>query len=501
MGNSVHPGLGNTLLRGAGLAGLSRFGAVIEIATQALFIWLVGVASFGLYASLWAGVVLASTVADFAMTASLQRVVPKLDNPSAHAAVKLAMMISLVGATLVALVLTFRPDLVSTHFAAAAEDAERLPAYVSIFVWALPVWMFVEIATSALRARKAFGPEIRVRVFWEQVMRMACALTFYAGGAGNFSLIAAHLTSLVLAAAMCVSLLRRYYDLPTLLSAPIEKRLAREIVLTGAALFPSNLARRMLIHGPALALSFLLPGRHGAEAAGLFDVARRISTVPYFVRQSFEYVLAPLSAESANVRPSEVASLYGLATRIISALVLPLSTFLVFASPDVLSVYRSEVSAALPLLVILIVGRAFDAVAGPAQTVVEMTGNRRLPLINSALGIAVWLLLLFLLVPTGRGVGMAVAVAAATAITAWAAVVELRCLHGWRAMKGLWRCLAIAALESVIMAIGVAVLAGVLRFAFLIVVWVVSTWIALRWGLEREDRHAFGSWATRLRLL
>ena len=48
-----------------------------------------------------------------------------------------------------------------------------------MFAWALPLWTFIEIATSAARARRAFGPEIRLRIFWEQIARILFAVGFF----------------------------------------------------------------------------------------------------------------------------------------------------------------------------------------------------------------------------------------------------------------------------------------------------------------------------------
>jgi O-antigen/teichoic acid export membrane protein len=299
---------------------------------------------------------------------------------------------------------------------------------------------------------------------------------------------------------LCLLLLRRYFDLADMLRAPIDRELAARLLLTGAALFPSNLARRTLIHGPALALNLLLPGGQGAAAAGLFEVARRIATVPYLVRQSFEYVLAPLSAEKAGSPRADVSRLYGLATRMTCALVLPLSVFLIFAARDVLSIYRPEVMAALPLLIILVVGRTCDAVAGPAQTVVEMTGNRALPVLNNALGVAVWFALMIWLVPAVGGAGMAVAVASATAVTAWAAVLELRYLTESGAMRRLWRCLVIACAAGGAMAAIDTLSIAPIRLAALVTVWLSASWMSLRWALDRQDKLALGGLAARLRI-
>ncbi len=144
----------------------------------------------------------------------------------------------------------------------------------------------------------------------------------------------------------------------------------------------------------------MLPGARGAAAAGLFEIARRISTVTHFVRQAFQYVLAPLSSAQARVDRAAIAPLYGFASRVSTALVVPLGGLLIFAGSDILSVYRDEAAAALPVLWVLVVARVIEAIVGPASTIVEMTGHRGLPILNSIIGAVLWAVL-------GAGFGIA----------------------------------------------------------------------------------------------
>src|SRR5688572_11395878 len=79
--------------RGAGLAGLARAGALIEAVAQALYTWLFGLATYGLYVVLWGAVNLTSNIVDLAMTHALQRVVPTESDEGRHGAVKAALII------------------------------------------------------------------------------------------------------------------------------------------------------------------------------------------------------------------------------------------------------------------------------------------------------------------------------------------------------------------------------------------------------------------------
>jgi O-antigen/teichoic acid export membrane protein len=488
--------------RGAGLAGLARMGALIEAVSQPLYTWLFGLATYGIYVVLWGAVNLVANVIDFSMTSALQRVVPNEGDEGAHAAVKFALLVSVLPAILFALAVSLLAGRVAAVFSAAPEDAARLPQAVAMFVWALPLWTFIEVATSAARAKRAFGPEIRLRIFWEQVARIAFALGFFLLGARSIGLMAAHLCSLALTALLAVRLLGRYYDLGLLLRAPIRAPLARSVFVTGLALLPSNLSRRLLIDAPPVVLNLMLPGARGASAAGLFEIARKISTVPHIVRQAFQYVLGPLSSAQARVDRAAIAPLYRFASRVSTALVVPLGGLLIFAGADILSVYRPEVRDALPLLWILVAARVFEAIVGPAATIVEMTGHRLLPLLNSVVGVALWAGLAFLLTPRLGSLGMAIAVAAGTLVSAYAATIELRISDRLSPFdRKLFQGLAVAAAGFALMAGAEALTGGPARFASVLLLWAATSWLALRYGLTREDRLALGGLSRRLRLV
>ena len=152
--------------RGAGLAGLSRAGALIEALAQPLYTWLFGIATYGIYVVLWGAVSLVTNIVHLSMPLALQRVVPTRDDEeAAHGAVKLALHgRGACPSLLIALLVTLNAGAVASIFSAAPEDAERLPTAIALFVWALPLWTFIEVAT----VRRPRPPRLRAR-------RSACA--------------------------------------------------------------------------------------------------------------------------------------------------------------------------------------------------------------------------------------------------------------------------------------------------------------------------------------
>jgi O-antigen/teichoic acid export membrane protein len=490
------------LARGAGLAGLARGGAVIEAVAQPLFTWMFGIATYGIYVVLWGVINFLSNLIDLGMTAALQRTVPAADEEASHGLVKAALLIGCVPATLIALIISLNAETVAAIFSTAPEDRAALPSMIAIFAWALPLWTFIEIATAAARARRAFGPEIRLRIFWEQVARIGFALLFFAVGFQSRGLILAHLCSLAVTAALCIPLLGRYYDLKRIAGASIPAALARTQLGTGLALQPTALARRLLIDAPSVVLNLMLPGAAGATAAGLFEIARKLSTVPLIVKQAFHYVMAPISAAQARADRAQIGHLYRFASRVSTALVIPLSGLLVFAGPDILSVYRPEAAAALPLLAVLVASRAWEAIIGPAQPVIETLGHRGLPLLNSFLAVAAWAMLATALVPLLGAMGMAIAVATGTTIIAVMASIELRVTEGLAPFdRALLRGLVITLAGVACMALVGMSVGGVLRFSCIVLLWAATSWAALRWGLKHDDIQALGGLGRRLRLL
>jgi O-antigen/teichoic acid export membrane protein len=488
--------------RGAGLAGLSRATALIDAVAQPLYIALYGLPTYGIWVALWATVNFAENLVDLSLTSALQRIVPTEDDEAAHSAVKAALLLTVLPAALIALIVTLNAGWVASLFSAAAEDRANLPFAVALFAWALPLWTFIEIATSAARARRAFGPEIRLRLFWEQIARILFALGFFALGAGNIGLVLAHLSSLALTAMLCVPLLARYYDLRRLVRAPLPGAGLRRLLGTGLALLPANAARRLLIDAPAMILNFLLPGASGAVAAGLFEIARKIATLPLAVRQAFQYVMAPVAAHQARADRAQIAPLYRFASRVSTALVVPLAGLLAFTGRDILSVFAPEVMAALPLLHILVAARAAEAIVGPATPIVEMTGHRILPLVNSFVGVAVWAALGLVLVPLHGAAGMAVAVGAATVAIAYMATLELHVTEGLSPFdRKLFRGLFVALLGVALMGLAARYSSGPVRFASVLTLWALASWCALRFGLVRGDREALGGLARTLRLV
>jgi len=495
-----------SVARGLGTTVLARLGAVVEIVAQPLYVLMFGLAGYGLYAVLWAAINLLENIFDLGMTSAMQRTVPQsASDADAAAALRTAMLFG-VGPCLVvaAMIAIFAAEL-GPLLNVAAKDRELVTPAIRIFVWALPLWAFVEIATSALRARMVFGAEIRLRIVWEQVMRLVFAGLFFAGGLGLKGLFIAHLCSLAITAALSVRLLARHYSLADMWRGPRASDTARNTFWAGLSILPSNIIARLFGDAPALILNLLLPGAAGAAAAGLFTIARKLSSVVQLVRIAFSYVMAPLAASAERQDRRQVADIYAYATRLISAIALPLAAVLAAGSTSLLSLFGDQAQGAQAALIALLFARAAEAVLGISAPVLQVVAAFRHQLTASIFGVAValgtgWLIVGHLDPLTG------VTLATATGLVVMAAVpiLQLAVTEKLHPFDAQFPGVALRGLVVTAAAGAAALFASRLpdpvALPLIVLIAAGSIWLALRYALPLADRTSLGKTGRALRL-
>ncbi|GGD93295.1 hypothetical protein GCM10011515_11360 [Tsuneonella deserti] len=386
--------------RELGTSSLARLAGVIEVISQPLYVLMYGLASFGLYAVLWSIVNLVENFADLGMTSAMQRTVPQAATRREQAlAFRAALILGVLPCLAIAIGAVVFSHEVAHLFNAAPEDEERLASAIRIFAWALPIWAFVEIATSALRAQRLFGPEIRLRVFWEQVIRMAFAVVFWLLGWGFIGLLAAHLVSLSLTAVLAARLSLRYFSISDLFTGKPDAPIFWETARAGLAIMPANLSQRFYSDGGVIALNWLLPGAAGAVAAGLFTIARKISSLIQAIRLAFAYVLAPLASAASRGAREEVQAIYGFATGVLAAIAIPAGTVLAAGTPAVLSLFGKQADPAVAAVMILVGSRIVEAVAGAAQPIQQVISSYRAQLLAANAGMVVAVIVGWSLLP------------------------------------------------------------------------------------------------------
>ncbi|MBL0769900.1 oligosaccharide flippase family protein [Sphingopyxis sp. DHUNG17] len=493
--------------KGLGTTVLARLGAVVEIVAQPLYVLMFGLAGYGLYAVLWATINLIENIFDLGMTSAMQRTVPQsASDAEAAGALRTAMLFG-VGPCLVvaALIAWFASDLAPLLNVAERDRPLVVPA-IQLFVWALPLWAFVEIATSAMRARMVFGAEIRLRIVWEQIMRLVFAGAFFAGGLGLKGLFVAHLCSLAITALLCVRLLRRHYDFALLWRGGRGSDVERNTFWAGLSILPSNVIARLFGDAPALILNLLLPGAAGAAAAGLFTIARKLSSVVQLVRVAFVYVIAPLAASAERADRAQVAEIYAYATRLIAAIALPLAAVLAAGSASLLSLFGDQAQVARAAVVILFFARAAEAVLGISLPVLQVVAAFRHQLTASLFGVAVavgagWLIVGQMDALTGVTLAMSIGLVVMAGIPMAQLAISER-LHPFDrqfplvALRGM-----LITLAAGLLALFISRLPDPVALPLIVLVAVAAIWSSLRFALPEADRASLGKTGRKLRLI
>lgn len=488
--------------KGAGLAFLGRLGALIELIGLPLFTWAYGSATLGLFFTLWGTFRMTSGVTEFAMTTALQRFVPRKEEENYQLSVlKIALLSSFLLASFVALLTTLFAHDIATWFNAAKEDAEKLVSILRIYCWVLVPWAMVEVFTASVRAQKTFGPEIRIRIFYEQFLRIAAAMAFAWLGYNSMGLFYAHLLSVIIAALLAARLSNRFYQLGKILSAPFDYRLAREIWAFAIPMIPANVVKRLVAELPVVILNMMLPGAKGAEAAGIYGIARKLSSVLLVIRQSFEYVLAPFATHhhSANER-EKLQDAFHFILRLTLTFLIPLSTLMILTRAELLYLFAPEIMAAADVITILLIGRLIEGLMGPSPTIIEMIGNRWLPVINSTTGILVLIGGHLFLVPTMGVMGAAISASIGLNIIALLNVIQCQLTYKYKpfsmdSFRPLSVTLVMAAVMYGIHAIASAYSPGISVLATL-GGFFLSIYVTGQLGLSQRDIKTLGRFGT-----
>ena len=201
------------LAKGVGIAFLGRLGALVEVAALPILAGLYGSETLGLFFTLWSAVRVSTTLSEFAMSTTLQRFVPRTEDPRRAAGIlRIAVLTSLMISTLLAVMFVVLAPQLAEIIHAGEADQKNLVAIIRVYAWVLPFWTLTEVLTASVRPHRRFGPEIRIRIFYEQGLRLAGAVVFYVLGFHSFGLFFAHLFSLsVLRMPMEASFTHIYY--------------------------------------------------------------------------------------------------------------------------------------------------------------------------------------------------------------------------------------------------------------------------------------------------
>jgi O-antigen/teichoic acid export membrane protein len=492
--------------KGAGSVFLAKIGSLIDIITQPAYTWMFGLATYGLYSVLWSMVNLLENIADLAMTAALQRLLPKVEEAQARAVIiKGAFILGVLPCLCLAVVISFSSSSIAPLFNVADEDLDQLELGISLFAWSIPLWATLEIATSALRACRAFGPEIRLRLLWEQVCRLILAVALWLAGVDTLALLLAHLGSLTITAFLALRLLDKHCSLKLAWQTRVSVSELKELLLSGLSVLPSNVLGRMFADMPTIIINFSLPGATGANAAGLYSIARKLSSLPQVVKSVFSHVVGPVAASTANDEHPAAQALYTFSIRVSLLIALPTAAGLIMATDSILVLFVTGAAAAWPIVAILTAARGIEAAMGPAAAIQQVISHRGLPVLNSAIGLVVSMLVLFFTFPQYDTPGVAIAVACGQLVVAFLSVWQLAWMEKLKAFDGSFIRVITGALASclaiVVFGLMISATPAYINGPLILIFYLGVLWISIRFALPQKDRVALGKFGRRFKLI
>jgi O-antigen/teichoic acid export membrane protein len=168
----------------------------------------------------------------------------------------------------------------------------------------------------------------------------------------------------------------------------------------------------------------------GPSEVGLYTAAQRIVLLLSFLIISLNSMLGPrFSAMNQQADHEGVFALYEDSRRMVVKIVLPLAGLIALLSPWLLSVFGEAFRVAVPILLLLLLGRVINVMAGPVEVVMMML--RHVGAFKSYTMAAILLHLVLSVVLTSRfgAMGAAVSTCLATALISflcWRFVNKLR---------------------------------------------------------------------------
>jgi len=427
------------LVRGA----LTSLVGKLAIASRQLSVLLIsnflGSETLGFYRSAWQVVWIGFKVTRFGFHRSIARAVVerRADDDAAgwQSAIGKGMLIGLsTGLLSAAFIFAFAP-----HIAAFLGDP-TLVHPLRIMAWALPFLGPTSVCLASLRSLRIIKYDVYVNsIGGPMIVFVGAAITIAVG----LGMIGLSLTQTFMGAGMLVlalSFFTRHYDVRGCL------RHLRDATPSWVSLirfsFPVMLSD--LINTLVVSIDMLLVFRfEGKEAAGIYFIARQISTVMRKAPQAFDPVLGPIIADLTYRRQERALSdeLAFLLRWILTINVAYLAGFYLIGG-RLLLIYGPEFPAGAPAAWVLCLGMLIFALSIPMESLLIMSGHPRASLFNNAIWLASATLLCFWLIPEYGIMGAAWSSTASLILVSFARLVQsYRLLHlnpfRWQQLKPL----------------------------------------------------------------
>ncbi len=400
-----------TIAKGGGIDIVGRLGSEIIGAISApITSRLLGDASYGRYVLAREVVLMLSMVLRLGYPPAILRYVGVFDGEGrtdrARAVVAGTCLTSIAIATLAAVVLVLRPELVSV----AIYDKPLMAPVLRIIVLTLPAHAVFFLMAQAAIARgnavyRAAG-SLAGRVFLLAGVIVLCGALGFKGAGAAYAFLFGYSVAAVMALVGVVRLFGR------ITTGDLTRYDFREINLFALPLLLGQLSQYGLFR-----VNALIGGRWLTESeVGFYGAASQIAFLGIFGLDALGIVFAPIMADLHNRgRMESLREMFSTTTRWAYYFTLPIMLIAIFKASSVLRVFGPDFAAAASVLQLLCVGQLVSMSVGAAGNMLAMSGYHWLAAVDNFMMAGSNVLLCLLLTQRQGMMGLALAATLATA--------------------------------------------------------------------------------------
>lgn len=407
-----------------------------------------------------------------------------------HGAVRGAVRVGLLGATISSLIVFAAIEVFARPIAElfADKDVSFVTYLLRVGAAYVPLFSMVQVLRYCTQAYRTMGPSVMVGNIIQPAARFVIGVALLIAG---FAITGA-LVSLIIAAG--IAAIAGFYYLSRMLtenerSAPIKKE-------TGPMVRFSLLQMAASLLGvQTLGLGILLLSAFSTNTqVGLFAIALALQGPGNIFLGGIVNIWAPVVTDLYERNAIDrLESLYQTVNRWVATFSFPIFVALLITPEIFVRIFAGHAGrGAAEIVTLLAIGNVFYVGTGPTGYVLSMTGRPGINAINSAVSVAVYAALGVWLAHDHGALGMAIVDSAVTALVNSIRVVEAYVLVGVQPFgrRFLKPVAASAAVAAILLAGRLALgTSSVIQIASLVVGLAAYVLVLRALGLDEEERH------------
>lgn len=466
----------------------------VRLLFVALAVRLLGPAAFGLYRQVAQILQMTGNLGPVGFDSAVLRSVAHARATNDSAAVRGATRVALVGATLfslaIALAIFGLADPIAGAFADDPGQQERMAFFLRLGAAFVPLWSIVQVLLLCTQGYKTNVPNVIVGNIIQPVSLVVVSVAALLLGFG----IAGAIVGLVLSGVLSLLAAIWYYR-RTL--TPDERSTRRRVPIRPMIKFALPQAGVNLFRVGGFGIGIIVLGLLGSDRdVGLYAIAVSLQGLALIFPRALTSIWQPMVADlDRRGETARLESLYQTINRWVASSSFFVIAVLIFRPEPFVRVIGGQAAAEAAILTsILTAGTLFSVGTGPCATLIAMTGRPAMNLLNSVVGICIYVGLSWLFVPTFGAVGMAAIDALVTASLNLARVVEAKVLTGIQPFGRSFLKPVAATLAAAVVLYGSRFLPSEslpLEFAGIAVAGIVYVAVLLIAGADAEERFVY----------